>query len=242
MKRAYFCIADNNNLEQFKTLEKSFKHFHPNEELILIGEKEVKETNDPHIFYRATPYFAKKLMDLGFDEVCKLDADQIILGNLDHIWNVKYDIGAVNNSNPKELKSVEVSVWDIHPMAYLNCGFVVMKSKEVVDHWLKLCYSPHFNSYQFREQDLLNIIAFYGNYDVALLDSGNKWHGLISKGYWPQVEYRDGKFILPKGEEWPKDEDKEIVCIHWAGGNTVKGNYKIHFKDEVADKISEILK
>lgn len=241
MKRAYFSIADNKNLKYFKSLEKSFKYFHPNEELILIDEKAIKETNDPHIFYRATPYFACKLMDMGYDEVCKLDADQIVLGNLDHIWGSKYDIGAVNNSNPREIKSVEVTVWDIHPMAYLNCGFVVIRSREVVDHWLKLCYSPHFNSYQYREQDLLNIIAFYGNYDVALLDSGNKWHGLVAKGYYPNVVYKDGKFVLPANGEWPIDQDKEVVCVHWAGGNTDKGNYRTQFQDSVADKITEIL-
>lgn len=239
--RAYFSIADENNMSYFQMLEKSFNKFHPNDELILIGEEEIKETGDPYIFYRATPYFALKLMEKGFDEVCKLDADQIILGNLDHIWEAKYDAGAVNNSNPREHKKLEVNVWDINPMAYLNCGFVTMRSREFVEHWLKLCYSPHFNSYQYREQDLLNIIVFYGNYDIALLDSGNKYHGLVAKGYEPYMKLKEGKVILPPQEDW-NQEEKEIVCWHVAGGNIPnKMNYKIHFSEEVSNYIDTIL-
>ena len=205
--------------------------------------------------------------------MCKLDADTVITGNLDHIWEGEFDVAVVNNSNPREDKAYPVRLWNINPLAYVNCGFVVMKSKAFVDHWMGLCYSEHFNSYQFKEQDLLNIMVFYmsqlvsGQYKVRFLDKSDKWHGLISKGYWPNIEYKakwknnmnmsGAKYgtvkitqekvgdvlLLRKNEEWPKDEDKIIKVIHWAGGNQPgKMNFKLHFKPDVVKRLEELVK
>lgn len=249
-KRVFFSIADRQNLPHFVKLQASFKHFHPNEELILFDEEKVKATGDPHFYYRATPFIAKQLFEQGYDEICKLDADQIILGNLDHIWEDDFDFAVVNNGNPKEMKTYPVSVLDISPLAYVNCGFVVMKSKKFVEQWLALCYSEHFPQYQFREQDFLNILTFYftdffgGPYKVKFLDHSDKWHGLISKQYGVMMKMVDGKVILPKNDEWPTTEDKQIVCYHFAGGNNdpMKGNYRTAFPADVVKFIDGLLK
>jgi hypothetical protein len=250
MKRAYFTISDQNNLKFFVKLQNSFKKFHPNDELILFDEAQVQATGDPNFYYRATPFIADQLFKQGYDEVCKLDADTIITGNLDHIWEGDYDVAVVNNANPRETKAYPVSILDINPLAYVNCGFVVMKGKKFVEHWLGLCYSEHFPSYQMREQDFLNIMVFYmtehfgGSYKVKLLDMSDKWHGLVSKGYWAQIELVDKKLILKKNDEWPLDGDKEIVAIHFAGGNDPKKmtDINIRFKPEVAKFLNELIK
>jgi hypothetical protein len=86
-------------------------------------------------------------------------------------------------------------------------------------------------------------MCFYGDYKVKLLDSMGKWNGLISKGYWPQIEIKDDKLILPKNEEWPIDADKEICVLHWAGGNSPeKMKFKLRFKDEVVRRLEELVK
>ena len=263
MKRAFFIPADNNNLKYANMLANSLKKFHPSEEIILFNEDQVKATGDPHFWYRATPALAKTLFDQGFDEVCKLDADTVITGNLDHIWEGDFDVAVVNNSNPREDKVYPVRLWNINPMAYVNCGFVVMKSKQFVDHWMGLCYSEHFQFYQYKEQDLLNIMVFYqsklvgGNYKVRFLDKSDKWHGLISKGYWPEITINtthtctekicshnfQPELILRRNEEWPIDQDKKIVAIHFAGGNQPgKMNFKLHFKPEVVKRLEELVK
>lgn len=231
-------------------MKASFEKFHPDEELILFSDEEVKATGDKEIFYRATPRFAKELFERGYTEVCKLDSDQIITGNLDHIWEGDFDVGCVKNANPREFKTYPVTVWNIDPLSYLNNGFVVLKSPTFVVHWLRLCYSPHFNYYQMREQDILNIMVYYmnngfgGPYKIRILDDGDKWHGLIAKQYEPYMELRGGKLILPKNEEWPKDSDKQIVCWHSAGGhnNPDKLNYRIRFKSEVVKWIDKLVK
>lgn len=253
MKRIFWSIADNNNIKYFEMMKNSFKKFNPNEELILFDQNAVMATGDKDIFYRATPYFTKRLMEQGYDEVCKLDADQIITSNLDHIFEGDFDLAGVFNSNPREDKVNPIRLWDINPFSYLNCGFVVMRSKEFVDHWLNLCMSDHFGNYQYREQDLLNIMVFYGNYKIKFLDQGSKWHGLISKSYWSQIikGIAEGKnhiaeeiLLLPKNEEWPIDETKQIVCLHWAGGNQPNKmtDLNIRFSPEVAKYLQELIK
>lgn len=242
MKRAYYCVADNNNLKYFEMMKNSLKKFDSKTDLILFGEKDIKVTNDQMIFYRATPYFAQKLFNAGYDEVCKLDADQIVTGNIDSIWEGEFDVAVVNNSNPRELKTYPVSVWDIHPLAYVNCGLVVMKNKEFVNHWFQLCYSDHFNNYQMKEQDLLNIMIYYGTYNLKFLDQGDSFYGLASKGYWPEIILKDKELILPANPEW-NNTDKKIKVIHWAGGNSPdKMNFQIRFKPEVVEYLEEVTK
>ena len=248
MKKAFFSIADSNNIKYFELMRNSLNKFHPDIPLILIDEEKIKQLGDPHFFYRATPIIAKALFK-DYDVVCKLDADQLILGNLDHIWEGEYDVACVKNSNPKEDKNYPIRLMDIHPYSYVNCGMVVMKSKAFVEHWLKLCYSDHFQNFQYREQDLLNIMVFYmgaqfgGPYKVRFLDDSDKWHGLVAKGYAPMTKLIDGKVILPKNTEWPQDQDKQIVAYHWAGGNSAdKMKYKLIFPKEVCDYIESLIK
>lgn len=247
MKRAYFTIADAQNMKYYEMLKNSLSKF-TSDSLILIDEPKIKQLGDPNFFYRATPIIAKALFK-DYDEICKLDADTIITGNLDHIWDGEFDVAVVKNSNPKEDKSYPVRLLDVHPFSYANCGFVVMKSKPFVEHWLKLCMSDHFGNFQYREQDLLNLMIFYmgekfgGPYKVRFLDDSDKWHGLVWKQYEPSVKLKDNKLVLEKNDEWPKDEDKELVAWHVAGGNTPnKMNYRLRFQPEVCKRLDELVK
>ena len=232
-----FTVADEANEKFYKNLKKSWEKFHPDIEL----KRYKNRPNDPHFFYRATPIIAKELM-AKYDTVVKIDADSIVTTDLSHTWKGDFDVAVVQNANPREMDKVEVNVWTIHPLQYVNAGYVVMKSKEFVTHWHAQCHLPHFNAYQYKEQDLLNIIVFYGNYTISFLDASDKFHGLASKGYEPHMIVKKDKLILPKMDEWASDGDKEICIIHFAGGNDPqKGNYKTMFSPEATKFIDKIL-
>ena len=238
-----FTIADNKNLAFARNMRNSLRKFHSEEELplVVIGEEQIHAQNDPDFFYRATPKVAAQLLN-EYEYVIKIDADSIIMSPLNHLWEGDYDVSVVQNSNPKDMQDYKVGVWDIDPLSYVNCGLVVMKSKKFVDHWNRLCHSPVFPHYQMREQDLLNIMVFYGDYNVRFLDQGQKWHGLISKKWEPMMELRDKKVILPKNDIWPANEDKEICVVHFAGGNNpAKGKYRIMFNKDVAKHIDWLI-
>lgn len=247
MRKAFFTIADANNMKYYELMRNSLNKFHPDIPLILIDEEKIKQLSDPHFFYRATPIVAKGLFK-DYDAICKLDADQLITGNLDHIWEGDFDVACVKNSNPCEDKAYPIRLMDIHPFSYVNCGFVVMKSKAFVENWLKLCYSDHFQNFQYREQDLLNIMVFYmgekfgGPYKVRFLDDEDSFHGLASKGYWPNIILQNDELILPANSEWNK-EDKKIKVLHWAGGHSPdKMKYRLNFRPEVCKRLDELVK
>lgn len=243
-KRVAFTIATGKTIEQAKKLEKSLRKFHSKKDLplIVIGDEDVKNIKDKMFLFRATPFIGRDLLK-KYETVIKLDADQLITGDISHTWKGKFDIAVAHNSNPRDSKKYPVGVWNINPLNYLNAGFVVMKNPDFVDHWWKLCASPHFNDYQMKEQDLMNIMIYYMPFQTKLLDVSSKWHGLISKGYWPSIQVIDDKLMILKNKEWPIDEDKEIVCLHWAGGHGArKQHYRTQFKQEVIEYLDKLLK
>ncbi len=226
MKRGYFVIATEKFNKDYEMLEKSFKKFHPNETLIRFTDKDIP--NDPAFFFRATPYFAQKLFAEGYDELCHLDADQIILGSLDDIWEGDYDTAVVLND-----PSYPIRVWDIG--VYFNNGLNVFKNKAFVEHWQRLCYTPHFDNYQFREQDLLTILCSdYFNYKVRVLDN-EKIYGEFAKPVWTQAKVVGDKVMI---------DDRQLMVIHFGGGsqNPNKGNFRIKFQEPVIKFIEGILK
>jgi hypothetical protein len=244
MKTCFYTIYDKNNESLAVKFRNSLKKFHPDIPLIEFTDKEVNETGipRPQIFYMSAPYFAKKLMDEGYEHVIKMDCDQLVTGKLDHILqNESYDVGTVLNFNQRDYKQFgQIQVWDIGKEQYINNGFVSLRNKEFVEHWLSLCLRPNINHYQFREQDILNIICYYGNYKVTCFDLSNKWHGLVSKDYWLQATIKDGKLIVPASETLK--EEKEIVCLHWAGVFEEKLNYRTQFNEDVIAYLDTLVK
>jgi hypothetical protein len=246
VKKIVFTIADDNNLKYAEMMEKSLRKFHSEEDLPLVVIKgddlKARLTLDPMFFYRATPIIASELLK-DYDVVIKIDADSIVTGDLSDAWKEPdIDMACVFNSNPKELQTYPVTVWDINPLEYLNCGFVVMRNKDMVEHWKNLCFTYHFNNYQMKEQDLLNILCHYGVYKVQVLDMGDSFFGLASKGYWQYIEVVNKKLSLPPQEGYT-NVSKWIKVLHWAGGNTPdKMNYRIHFKESVVKWLDKITK
>jgi len=248
MKTIAYTIADKANKPHADKMITSFHKFHPDIEVIVYNEKDIGNQVN---YYRSTPLFAKELIK-KYNLVLKLDADQIITGSLDYLFSEEYDVATVMNFNRVDPpKYGQVGVFDIAPPMYMNCGLVAMRSKKFIDHWWDLCNSFHFENLQYKEQDLLNILVYYGDYVVECLDYPNKvkdyhaWHGLVSKGEYNRMIMRDGKLILPKAKDRYPEEDKEIKVLHAAGGGGDKkiGDcYRLYFNEEVIAYIDGLIK
>lgn len=244
MKIIAFTVADQNNMKYAKMMAKSFHHFHPDIEVKIYTEKDI---GDKINYYRQKPMFAKELIK-DYDLVIGLDADQIITGDLSYMFDKEFDVAVVNNFCRSDIPEYGyIKVIDVPPDQYMNCGMVAMKSKKFVDHWWTLCNSYHFNNYQYREQDLLNIMVHYGIWNVLPLDrptnENNAWHGLLSKGEWLKMELKDDKLILPKAKDMYPECDKEIKVMHWAGGNMPnKLNYRTTCTEEVIKYLDSLVK
>jgi hypothetical protein len=240
-----FTVCDANNQKYADIMVKMFKHFNPDIEIKVFGQEEVLKTADSDIFYRATPFFAKKLFNEGYDTIIKIDADNFIFGSLDLDTKERWDIGVVYNWNRTDPKKYgEVGIWDISPREYFNCGFVVMRNKRMVEHWWNLCNERNFLNYKFREQDLLNILCYYGDYEIKRLDDGLNSYGMLVKGENLRLELIDNQVILKKSADGYPGLDKVIKCYHVAGGNVPdnKLNYRVMFPEPIIKFIDNILK
>lgn len=226
--KCFFTIADRNNLNYYERLKKSLEKFHPDIELKLFGEEFASKYQLPTFFYRAKPIIASILLN-DYDMVCGLDADQIITGDLSDIWEGDFDVACTLND-----PSFQIGVWDIGNPNYFNNGLVVIKNKDFAKHWERLCFTEHFDRYQYREQDLLNLLASdYFNYKVKKLD-GNKIYGESAKPFWKDAEIKDNKIMIG---------DRELCVIHFGGGvQGNKDNYRIRFNEDVINKIDELIK
>jgi len=230
-----FTISDVSNEPYLDKFVKSLRKFHTEDEvpLTIVGQKWLDTIKDPDKFYRMTPMIARDLLK-EYETVIKFDCDQIITSKLDHIINDPqvYDVGTVYNDLP-------LRVWDC-PF-YYNCGLVVMKSREFVEHWWRLCKTPHFQGYQFREQDLLSLLCSdYHNYKVKCYDEdGQTLNGLVAKPGWASAYMKDGSIYMktPMGE-------RKLTVIHFAGGSGSpdKGNYRIRFVPGVVSYIEGLIK
>lgn len=233
MKQAIFvpCDSSERNQKFLKQFTNSLRKFHPNIELRVFDNP---NPNDKDFWYRAKPVIASQLFDEGYEVVIGADCDQIILGSLSDVLDDSedYDVGVVLND-----PTYPIQVWDMtHPRIFNN-GLVVMKSKEFVDHWLRLCLSPHFYNYQYREQDLLCLLTSdYFNYKVKILD-GMKVYGEWAKPLWAQCYLKDDKVML----KW-REQEVQLCVWHSGGGNTPdKGNYRIRFSEEVIKYIDNLI-
>jgi len=231
-----FSVADDANLPHARLLEKSLEFFHPDVEFKLYGSKDLEGLTDiKRFFYLATPFFAKELIK-KYSLVIKIDADTVITGPLDDVFNCQDDLGVVLNNNRREPL---VTVHDVPPKRYFNCGFVAMRSREMINHWWNVCTKPFFDNYRFGEQDILNIIINYGNYNVSCLESGDKWYGLISKSEWERFIIQNGKLVCPSDVNYNPTQ-RTVCAIHAAGGNVEKWNWPKQFQPEVVKYLQEI--
>lgn len=253
-KIVVFCVADTNNLKYYEMFKKSFRHFHPEDEieLKLYSDEDLAIIKDSMLFYRQKPYFGNKLLKEGYDLVIGVDVDQLCLGRWDYIFESDYDVGTVLNLNRVDpLKFTPCQIATVMPNMYFNCGLVAMRSQDFTQHWLNLCYSDHFLHTQYKEQDLLNLMCYYGNYKVRCFDmydpmkQYSAWHGLKAKGECMRTILKGNDIVLPKGDGNTPYPDRDVIikAVHWGEGNVPnKMNYRIMFPEEIVEYIDLILK
>lgn len=230
-KVCFFTMAsEGENMRYAKMCANSLKKFHPDVPHFI---KPFEALHNFRIYALHGKELAKE-----YDLVINIDNDSIVTGSLDHIINDdSFDIGGVLNNN---LIDPKLQLWDTPNEFYINCGFVAIRGERIWNWWDKLNHSIHWDKYQFREQDMLNIIFHYGDVKTKVFDHSNMWHGLIHKGQWGKVIMKGDEVILPK-TEGVCNEDKIVKIIHWAGGQIPKMNYWTCFPKPVAERLHNLV-
>ncbi len=247
----FFTTAgDPKNLSYAKMCEKSFKHFHPDIPFIIYGPEFMDTIKDPLKFYKQKPLFARDLLT-KYEVVVGIDADSLVLGSLDDLWNdTSYDVAGVLNINRVDpMRYGYVQLQGIPPQKYLNCGLVAMRSKAFVDQWWRLCNDDLFANFPYKEQDLFNILFHFGDYQTKVLDYPDKltghsaWYGLVNKGETIHSVLRGTDIVIPVGKDNYPDKEVIVKVFHFAGGQgEPKMDYQKWFPEDVIKYIDGILK
>ena len=251
-----FVCYDDKNAEHARKFKNSLRKFHSEEELPLveiIGEELQNHLKvDPMFFYRQKPIIAEKLIK-EYECVIGMDVDQIVVGDLSYLWKgaKDYDVGTVINYNRADAQNYPlVAGWGIFPVEYFNCGLVAMRSEAFVKDWKNKCFSPQFDRMQYKEQDILNALCYFGNYNVRCFDhldttgGNNSWWGIFSKGELSRAKLVNGEMIIPQGEGPTPFPPKEVSLkvLHWGGGNDPqKGNYRIMCNQEIVEHLDKLV-
>lgn len=209
---------------------------------------------DELFFYRQKPTLMEPLLD-EYELVVGFDSDQLVVGDLTPLLESQdFDAGVVINWNRHDEKFfpvVEIGRLGIPPVAYYNCGLVALRSKAFCHNWLVNCYTNEFNFMQYKEQDVLNILCHFGNWNVRCFDmpdgpeSPVSWYGIVGKGEWVRAVVENNKVMVKKGlgpTPFPPT-DVQIRVLHWGGGNSGgKCNWASICSEPLMERIHELTK
>lgn len=209
---------------------------------------------DPMFWYRQKPILMEPLLD-EYELVVGFDSDQLVIGDLSYLLNTyDFDVATVINWNrhdPQFYGVVDIARLGIAPVEYFNCGLVALRSRKFAHIWKVNCFTKQFDYMQYREQDVLNIMCYFGNWNVRCLDhpdilaeiKNHGWWGIIGKGEWSRAELRGKDIVVPMGlgdQPYPPG-DMVIKIAHLGGGHgSIKDNWENYFPEEVMERINEL--
>ncbi len=165
----------------------SLKYYHPEFKIIKLGTKELNNLKIKHnvndILFLG-PVACKEVWEQEQpDLLIKMGADCLVLGKLDEILELQYDIAAPRNDsfymfNQDESNNRPDLIKNIHHEYWMNCDTVCLKSKSFIDSWYNLTmeYSAQrMFSIKSRgwsdDQHSLNVCAWTENFNVRVLDN-----------------------------------------------------------------------
>lgn len=181
MKTCFFTILQGNYSPciEHELFVKSFKHFHPDIPLFVLGDVEISKLMEetPGLDFYKLKATAARLFYNDYDLVVNIDADHFIFSRLDEILEGDYDVAAPSNYNNYENVSLSINsyrnnVYNIVPeLKYIQAGLIASTSKEFWKTYEKASLL-HANDMTCRDNDVLNLVLQFGNFNFKLLDGG----------------------------------------------------------------------
>jgi hypothetical protein len=250
MKTVFYTIIGDSHYKGCRTDEfiSSFKNFHPDIDLVVFGEQEIRETfaTDSRLnFYNSKATFAKKLYN-DYDLVVNIDADHLIFDRLDEILLGDYDVAIPSNYNVwlnsglgTNTFATGVGVFSSDELIpfhqYIQGGLIASTSKLFWDQYenASLKFSDRFGN---KENDILNIICHFLPYKLKVLEGHFEfenenfscWYGCSSLG-------REGEFVVSDNKI--RLDNKIVKAYHFARGGSVKPHPTELFSNEVCNFI-----
>lgn len=249
MKTCFFTLVQSSykNCIEFDLFEKSFKHFHPDIPLIVFDEYTINQlcNSTPGLdMYKIKATAASLLYD-DYDLVVNIDADHFIFSRLDEVLAGDYDVAAPSNFNFYEnvdiaIRSYRNTVYNIvPPLEYVQAGLIASTSKNFWKTYERASLK-HANHMMCRDNDVLNLVLQFGNYNFKLLDGDFHPQSQQRKCFYGCSSLNLEKQCVIK-DNVPHIFDKPVRCYHVARGSA-KPKFEQLFNSDVVNWLYEKIK
>lgn len=239
MKVIFISIVSNDFYHPCRTDDfiKSFKKYHPDIELKIFLEDEIKQVFATDVrlnYYNSKATFALKFID-DYDLVVWIDVDHLIFGRLDSILKNDYDIAAVAAFNVYQNSRIGTVDFE----HYFQGGIIAGGSK---DFWLQ--YEEfslnHAMEYVHKDNDILNLLIAEIKLKVKYIDGSNNFNNDDFKAYYGCASLgREQGMIIENNV--PTLDGRPIKAYHFAKGWPYKPHPNTLFTPNVINWINENL-
>lgn len=251
MKTIFFTICDtslqkglpNSRNLDFTGFMNSFKKFHPDIEMRVFNEHDMKALNLN--YYNAKATFGRILSD-GYDLVVNVDADHYFFDRCDEILAADYDVACPANFNETDnLVAIKVTSGIngdgnkhdlVSVVQFLQGGLIASPNKLFWRHY-EYAVKKYYEQFVCKENDVLNLVAYLYPYEVKILDGcidyrkpeHRRWYGC-------SIINKEKKCVVSNGKV--TCEGKPVKAYHFAHGGG-KRSYTDVFSAEVSDFIKQ---
>ncbi len=251
MKTIFYTICDsaiqksetNSRNLDFRGFVTSFKKFHPDIELRIFDETDMKKHGVN--YYNAKATFGQ-ILSKEYDLVVNVDADHYFFERCDEILAADYDVACPANFNETDnLVAIKVTSGIngegnkndlVNVTEFLQGGLIASPSKAFWQHY-EYATNKYYNRFVCFENDVLNLVAYLYPYKVKLLDGHcdyrnklhRQWYGCSIINKEKKCEVVNNRIMC---------EGKPVKAYHFAHGGGKK-KYTEVFNEQVSDFISK---
>ena len=266
-----WCTDDYSENLGVDKLANSIKYFHPEVDHVIVNTKMTEDINQKYSpwmrdIWMMAPTCLPYIDD--YDMVIHLDADAVVCGPMDELFNSTADVIGVRNNNSFNKAGSHNGITIPHcepfgdgnfiPMqGFINAGLVAVNRKEFWQDWHTLNdAAAHNKMYAFGdENDTLNQLFHCDKYNSEVIDAigTNVSYGICSCWgddpnnhweSWSQIYVKDDRLYL---DDPVSGDPMCLKVMHQAGGatsgvvNRASGGFRNWLSSVVSSEVSDYL-
>ena len=243
-----WCTDDYRDYLNIDTLINSVKYFHPEVDHVIFDTKMTEATNKKYPWMRDIWMMSPSCLPYidDYDMVIHLDADAVVTGPMDELFNSTADVIGVRNNNSlnKAGSHNPITIQHLQPFGdgsqipiqgFINAGLVAVNRKEFWHDWhnlnaeaarIKTEVNPCAHGLG-DENDTLNQLFHWDKYNSEIIDriGTNVSYGICSCwgddpanhwDSWSQIYVKDDRLYL---DDPVTGEPMCLKVMHQAGGS-----------------------
>lgn len=263
-----WCTDDYADFLGVEKLTNSIKYFHPEIDHVIFNSEMTKKVNEQYSWLKPIwmmPPSCLPFID-DYDMVIHLDADAVVVGPMDELFNSESDVVGVRNNNSfnKAGCCAGITIPHLEPFGngnpipiqkFINAGLVGVNKKEFWQDWQKLNEFASQNTIYGLgdENDTLNQLFHCNKYKSEIIDPigskvsyglSNVWGNTSHWESWSEIYVKEDKLYL---DDPVTGDSMCLKVIHQAGGSTAAelnkkhGNFREWLKTVVSKEVVEYI-